>query len=278
MSFVLSLQERNELETICKRIRVDVVTMLAKAGSGHPGGSLSCVELMTVLFEKILRRGPQMTDWNTRDHFHLSKGHVCPTLYALLAHQKYFDKKELDGLRQMGALLQGHPHITTPGVEACSGSLGQGLSVACGMALAGKLNKADYKVFVLLGDGELQEGQVWEAAMFAAHYKLDNLCVIVDNNGLQIDGKIEDILSPYPIDGKFAAFGFQVVTVADGHDVGAVYDAYRQVQEASAGKPQVIIAKTVKGKGVSFMEGNVGFHGKSTTTEETEQALKELGI
>ncbi|MBN1493177.1 MAG: transketolase [Candidatus Omnitrophica bacterium] len=274
MKYSLSENDVHDLQQKAKKVRLDVIQMISKAGSGHPGGSLSCVEILVTLFAKVLKHGPEIKDWNKRDHFHLSKGHVCPTLYSLLAHAGYFPVEELGTLRQIGSILQGHPHAKTPGVDAPSGSLGQGISIACGMAVAGKADKAGYSVFTLLGDGELQEGQVWEAAMFAAQYKLDNLCLIIDNNGQQIDGAIKDIMSPYPIDEKFKAFGFHVSNV-DGHDIPALYDAFKTREEIK-GKPTVIIAKTVKGKGISFMEGNLAFHGRATTDEETKQALKEL--
>jgi len=274
MKHTLSKEELTVLEAQAKRVRADIINMIAEAGSGHPGGSLSCVDILVTLFSKILRHGPDMKDFDERDHFHLSKGHVCPTVYSLLSQAGYFPHEELNTLRKHGSILQGHPHAKTPGIEAPSGSLGQGISIACGMAVAGKVDKADYSVFTLLGDGELQEGQVWEAAMFAAHYKLDNLCVIVDNNGQQIDGAIDNVMNPRPLDEKFKAFGFNVILV-DGHDIASLYNAFKE-REGVKGKPTVIIAKTVKGKGVSFMEGNLSFHGKSTTEEETKQALKEL--
>lgn len=275
MKYLLSDNELNEMEAMARRVRRDIIDMLAHAGSGHPGGSLSCVEILVTLYGKIMRHDPAAKVWSDYDHFHLSKGHVCPALYAVLACFEYFHADELKGLRKFGSLLQGHPHGTIPGIEVSSGSLGQGVSIACGMALAGKMDKKDYSVFVLVGDGETQEGQIWEAAMFAAQYKLDNLCMIVDNNGLQIDGRIHEIMSPYSFEEKFKAFGFNVIALKDGHNINEVYNAFKMREEVK-GKPTVIIAKTVKGKGVSFMEDNVAFHGRATTPEETAQALQEL--
>jgi transketolase len=276
MKYTLSEKELQTLKDQAKKVRLDVVKMIAEAGSGHPGGSLSCVDILVTLYFKIMRHGPQIKEWGARDHFHLSKGHVCPTLYSILSHAGYFPREVLNTLRKTGSILQGHPHAKTPGVEAPSGSLGQGLSIGCGMALAAKADKHEHSIFILVGDGELQEGQVWEAAMFASHYKLDNLCLIIDNNGQQIDGPIKEIMNPNPLDEKFKAFGFHVIVVEDGHDISLLYNAFKTREEIK-GRPTVIIAKTVKGKGVSFMEGNLAFHGRSTTAEETEQAIKELG-
>ncbi|MBU1862947.1 MAG: transketolase [Candidatus Omnitrophica bacterium] len=264
----------DELKKIAQDIRIQVIQMLSKAKSGHPGGSLSMVDILVALFFDVMTFDPHNKTGNDRDRFHLSKGHGCPTLYAILARLDFFPQAECDRLRQLGGLLQGHPHPKTPGIEVASGSLGQGLSIACGMALAQRLDRKKGCVFTVLGDGELQEGQVWEAALFAAHRKLDNLIVIIDCNGMQIDGKIEDIINLGPLEKKWEAFGF-TVHECDGHNITTLIETMTKARTAE-GKPHVIIAKTVKGKGVSFMEGNLDFHGKSPTTEETEQALGEL--
>lgn len=249
--------------------------MLARAGSGHPGGSLSATDLLIALYYGKLRHDPKNPGWPDRDRFVMSKGHGCPALYAVLAELGYFPIAELDTLRQFGSRLQGHPDMRlTPGIEMSSGSLGQGLSVGIGMALAARLDKKGYRVYVMLGDGEIEEGQVWEAAMAAGHYKLDNLCAILDNNGLQIDGPIYDIMSPLPIAEKWTAFGWHVLQI-DGHDMQQILGAYNKA-EALKGKPTIIIAKTVKGKGVSFMEGQVDWHGKAPNQEQAEKALAEL--
>ena len=249
--------------------------MIGKAGSGHPGGSLSAVEIATALFWKVLRHKPSDPHWKDRDRFILSKGHAAPVLYAVLAECGYFPVSELDTLRQLDSRLQGHADRTaTPGVEMSSGSLGQGLSFAIGVALAGRLNSQSYHVYALLSDGECDEGQTWEAAMAAAHYKLDNLTAIVDNNGLQLSGFNRDIMSLDPLNKKWAAFGWHVSEV-DGHDFTQLLDAFGKEKKVK-GQPAVIIAHTVKGKGVSFMENNLDFHGKAPTPEEAVQALKEL--
>ncbi len=249
--------------------------MIGKAGSGHPGGSLSAVEITTALFWKILRHKPSDPQWKDRDRFILSKGHAAPVLYATLAECGYFPLSELATLRQMDSRLQGHADRThTPGVEMSSGSLGQGLSFAIGVALAGRLNSQDYRTYALLGDGECNEGQVWEAAMAAAHFKIDNLTAIVDNNGLQLSGCNCDIMSLEPLGKKWAAFGWHVTEV-DGHDLAQLLDAFDKAKKVK-GKPAVTIAHTVKGKGVSFMENNVDFHGKAPSAEQLEIALKEL--
>ena len=264
-----------EMQCIASGLRVDIIKMLAQAGSGHPGGSLSMVELLVALFFNVLTIDPENPTWEDRDRFHLSKGHGCPALYAVLAKLGYFPPEELCNLRQLGCLLQGHPHPRTPGIDVASGSLGQGLSVACGFALASRLDKKDNYTFTLLGDGELQEGQVWEAAMFAAHYRLDRLIAVVDHNGMQIDGALEDVMNIQPLVKKWESFGFYTIEV-DGHDIAKILDSFQNAK-AAKGKPKVIIAKTVKGKGVSFMEHNVGFHGKAPNADETDKALKELG-
>ena len=259
-----------------KRMRADIVKMLAAAGSGHPGGSLSAADILAVLYFEKMRIRPEEPAWADRDRLVLCKGHAAPALYAALSCRGYFSEEELVNLRRLGSRLQGHPDMKRlPGVDMSTGSLGQGLSAACGMALAGRLDAKDYRVFALLGDGELEEGQVWEAAMFAAHYRLDHLVAFVDHNRLQIDGDIAKVLSPEPIDQKFAAFGWHVQTV-DGHDHAALSAAV-DAALATMGQPSVIIAETVKGKGISFMENQVGWHGKAPNAEEATRALAELG-
>jgi len=263
-----------ELEAKAKEIRRLIIQMLAKAGSGHPGGSLSATDLITALYFNVLRFDSNNPLWPDRDRFHMSKGHCCPLWYAVLAQTGYFDKKELFTLRQLGSILQGHPARSTPGVESASGSLGQGLSIALGMSLAAKIDKKDYRVYVLLGDGEVQEGNVWEAAMAAGHFSCSNLCAILDSNGCQIDGRCEDIMGLEPLAAKWQAFGWHVIEI-NGHDMAQILSAYQQAKTIKD-KPVIIIAHTVKGKGVSFMEGVIGFHGKAPTQEEAERALKEL--
>jgi len=264
-----------DLKTVARRLRRHIVTMIGRAGSGHPGGSLSAVEIATALFWKILRHKPSDPHWKDRDRFILSKGHAAPLLYSVLAECGYFPVSELATLRQMDSRLQGHADRTaTPGVEMSSGSLGQGLSFAIGVALAGRLNAQDYRVYALLSDGECDEGQTWEAAMAAAHFKLDKLTAIVDNNGLQLSGFNRDIMNLEPLNKKWAAFGWHVTDV-DGHDLNQLLDALENAKKVK-GQPAVIIAHTVKGKGVSFMENNVDFHGKAPDTEQLEIALKEL--
>lgn len=263
------------LEDRSKVIRRHVITMLAKAGSGHPGSSLSTVDLLVALFYSKLRHNPRQPAWPDRDRFVMSKGHACPALYATLAETGYFGIDKLDTLRQFGSMLQGHPCMkTTPGIEISGGSLGQGLSVGLGISLAAKLDNKGYRTYVMLGDGEIEEGQVWEAAMAASHYKADNLCAIIDQNGLQIDGFIHEIMSSHPIPDKWRGFGWHVIET-NGHDFPAILAAYSEA-EAVKGRPTVIVAKTVKGKGVSFMENQVDWHGKAPTKEEAERALAEL--
>jgi len=263
------------MEERAKVIRRHVIRMLAKAGSGHPGSSLSTVDLLVALFYNKLKHNPQQPAWPDRDRFVMSKGHGCPALYAVLAEMGYFSVDKLDTLRQFGSILQGHPCMkTTPGIEISGGSLGQGLSVGLGIALAAKLDKKDYRTYVMLGDGEIEEGQVWEAAMAASHYKADNLCAIIDQNGLQIDGFIHEIMSSYPIPDKWRGFGWHVIEI-DGHDYKAILSAYDEAEKIK-GRPTVIVAKTIKGKGVSFMENQVDWHGKVPTKEEAERALAEL--
>ncbi len=263
-----------KLEEQVRRLRVSIIEMLSKAGSGHPGGSLSSAEIIAALFFHVLRHKPDNPDWPDRDRFHLSKGHSCPALYAALAETGYFDKKELSTLRQLGSLLQGHPDRRTPGIASASGSLGQGLSVSLGMSLAAKIDKKDYRVFCLMGDGEIQEGNIWEAAMAAAHFNCDNLCAILDYNGFQIDGKVSDIMSLEPLKGKWEGFGWHVIQI-DGHNLDEIIKAFQEAEKVKS-KPSIIIAKTIKGKGVSFMENVVDFHGRTPDGPQTKQALGEL--
>jgi len=268
----LSLEE---MEAIAKRLRRHIIIMTGKAGSGHPGGSLSAVEIVTALYFKVLQHKPSDPCWPDRDRFILSKGHAAPLLYAVLAECGYFSVDELSTLRQLDSRLQGHADCTlTPGVEMSSGSLGQGLSFAVGVALGGRLNSQNYRVYALLGDGECDEGQVWEAAMATAHFKVDNLIATVDNNGQQIDGWNRDVMNLDPFGKKWQAFGWHVIEV-DGHDFTQLIDAFNQAKLIK-GQPTVIIAHTIKGKGVSFMENNPDFHGKAPNTAEVEIALKEL--
>ena len=265
-----------ELQKTANEIRKGIVTAVHSAKAGHPGGSLSATELFTYLYFEEMNIDPKEPKKADRDRFVLSKGHTAPGLYSTLAHRGYFPVEDLKTLRHIGSYLQGHPvmkHI--PGVDMSSGSLGQGISAAVGMALSAKLSNEDYRVYTLLGDGEIQEGQVWEAAMFAGHRKLDNLTVIVDNNGLQIDGKIEDVCSPYPIDKKFEAFNFHVINVEDGNDFDQLKAAFDEAK-ATKGMPTAIVMKTVKGKGVSFMENNAGWHGKAPNDAEYEIAMADL--
>ena len=264
-----------QLQRIANHVRQGVIEGVYHAKSGHPGGSLSIADTLTYLYYNEMKVDPANPKWEERDRLVLSKGHCCPALYSVLAEKGYFDKSELKSLRHVGAMLQGHPDMKhIPGVDMSSGSLGQGISAACGIALAGKLKKADWRVFTILGDGEIEEGQVWEAAMFAAHHKLDNLVAVVDNNNLQIDGRVSAVCSVYPIDEKFRAFGWEVFT-ADAHDFDSL-DAAFTAATAVQGKPAVIIQKSVKGKGVSFMEDQAGWHGKAPSQEQYEQAMAEL--
>jgi len=268
-------QRITELAETARKIRVGIVDAVHSAASGHPGGSLSIADILTYLYFKGMNIDPQDPKNPDRDRLVLSKGHVCPGYYSTLAHRGYFSTEELKGFRQIGYILQGHPDMKKiPGVDFSAGSLGQGVSAACGMALAGKLDNKDYNVFAICGDGEIQEGQIWEAAMFAGAKKLDNLCVFVDNNNLQIDGTVEEVNSPYPIDEKFAAFNFHVINI-DGHDFDQIEAAVEEFKTVK-GQPTAIIAKTVKGKGVSFMENNVGWHGKAPNDEQYEIAMNDL--
>jgi transketolase len=265
-----------DLERIAKNLRIDVINMLKESKSGHPGGSLSAAEILTVLFFKEMNINPDDPRWPERDRFVLSKGHAAPILYAALAEKGYFPKEELLKLRKTGAMLQGHPDMKgTPGVDMTTGSLGQGLAAANGMALAGKIDKKNYRVYALIGDGEAQEGLIWEAAMLASHYKLDNLTVFMDHNGLQIDGPNDEVMNIEPIDEKFKAFGWHVIYI-DGHSFEEIVKAIDEAKNTK-GKPTIIIARTVKGKGVSFMENQAGWHGKAPSGEEATKALEELG-
>ncbi len=268
--------EKESLQEVAREMRADIVKSIFSAGSGHPGGSLSAADLLAVLFFDCMKNDPARPDWPERDRFVLSKGHAAPCLYAALAERGYFPKEALWTLRKKGSILQGHPcRLDTPGVEVSTGSLGQGFSVAVGMALAAQSAPESGRVYCLLGDGELQEGIVWEAAMAAAHYGLDKLTAIVDWNGLQIDGSNEEVMTVAPIAEKFRSFGWEVREI-DGHDVPAIQTALAEAKECK-GKPCVIIAKTVKGKGVSFMEDQVGWHGKAPNEEQARQAVAELG-
>ena len=265
-----------ELQKIANEVRKSIVTAVHSAKAGHPGGSLSAADLYTYLYFEEMNIDPQDPKKADRDRFVLSKGHTAPGLYSVLAHRGYFPVEDLLTLRKLGSYLQGHPDMKhIPGVDMSSGSLGQGISAAVGMALSAKLSNDSYKVYTLLGDGEIQEGQVWEAAMFAGHKNLDNLIVIVDNNGLQIDGKIEDVCNPYPIDKKFEAFNFHVINVADGNDMEQLKAAFEEAHTVT-GMPVAIVMKTTKGKGVSFMENNAGWHGKAPNDEELAIALADL--
>ena len=265
-----------ELQKTAVEVRKGIVTAVHGAKAGHPGGSLSSADVFTYLYFEEMNIDPKEPKKADRDRFVLSKGHTAPGLYSALAHRGFFPVEDLPTLRHVGSHLQGHPCVKhTPGIDAASGSLGQGISVAVGMAVSAKLTNDGYRVYTLLGDGEIQEGQVWEAAKFAGHRKLDNLCVIVDNNGLQIDGKIDDVCSPYPIDEKFKAFNFHVINVSDGNDMAQLRAAFDEAK-ATKGQPTAIVMKTVKGKGVSFMEDQAGWHGKAPNDEEYAIAMEDL--
>ena len=268
-------REKAELKITANKVRQLIIEGVFNAKSGHPGGSLSAADIFTYLYFKELNVDPKNPKWADRDRFVLSKGHCCPGLYAALAIKGYFPEKEIKSLRHIGAMLQGHPDMKgTPGVDMSSGSLGQGVSAACGMALAAKMDNASYRVYAMLGDGECEEGQVWESAMFAAHHNLDNLCYIVDYNGLQIDGKVSEVAGLEPRDKKFESFGFEVIKIC-GHCFNQIEEAFEKAKSVK-GKPTVIIAETVKGKGVSYMEDQVGWHGKAPNQEQYELALNEL--
>ena len=264
-----------ELQRHANEVRKGIITATYCAKSGHPGGSLSAADIFTFLYFEEMNIDPKNPSMSDRDRFVLSKGHTAPGLYAAMAERGYFPTEELKTLRKPGTRLQGHPCMQElPGIDMSTGSLGQGISAAVGMALAGKMDQESYRVYTLLGDGEIQEGQVWEAAMFAGHRKLDNLVVIIDNNGLQIDGAVDQVCSPYPIDQKFEAFGFHVINV-DGNDFSSLRDAMKEARNTK-GKPTAIVAHTVKGKGISFMEGQVGWHGKAPNEEQYKTAMADL--
>lgn len=267
---IVALQEK------ARRLRIDIIRMLHRSKSGHTGGSLSVIDMVTVLYYHKMRHDPANPKWPQRDRLILSKGHAAPAQYVALADSGYFPKDDLKNLRQLGGHLQGHPDSKgTPGVEVCTGSLGQGLSMAVGMALGLSLDKSASRVYAILGDGELQEGQIWEAAMSAAHYRLDNLCILIDANGLQIDGEVAKVMNVEPIADKFRAFGCNVMEI-DGHDVGAIIAALDEAEEVK-GKPTAIVARTVKGKGVSFFENKASYHGVTPSDEELPRALQCLG-
>ncbi len=267
--------QRKALKKIALQIRMAVIEGTFHAKSGHPGGSLSIADVLAYLYFEEMNVDPARPDRADRDRFVLSKGHCAPALYGALAHKGFFSVDEIQSLRHIGAMLQGHPCMTnTPGVDMSTGSLGQGISTAVGMALAAKLDNKAYRTYSILGDGEIEEGQVWEAAMFAAHKKLDNLCIVVDNNNLQIDGTLDEVTSPYPIPEKFAAFGWNVIVI-DAHDFDQIEAAFKAARECTD-KPTAIIQKSVKGKGVSFMENQVGWHGSAPNAEQYEQAMNEL--
>ena len=264
-----------QLKITAAKVRLGILEGVYHAKSGHPGGSLSAADIITYLYFREMRVDPQRPQWEDRDRFELSKGHGAPALYAALALKGFFPMEEMKKLRHVGAMLQGHPDMKgTPGVDMSTGSLGQGISAACGIALAGKLSKKDFRVYAMLGDGELEEGQVWEAAMFASHKKLDNLCVIVDYNDLQISGHLHEVCSPEPITDKFAAFGFHVISI-NGHDFSQIEHALLEAKSVT-GKPTAIIASTHKGQGVSFMQDNVGWHGVAPNSEQYHAAIKEI--
>ena len=267
--------EISELKKVANDIRIDIIKSVHAAGSGHPGGSLSAADIFTYLYFEEMNIDPKNPKKEDRDRFVLSKGHVAPAYYSTLAHRGYFPVEDLTTLRKVGSYLQGHPDMKgTPGVDMSSGSLGQGISVAVGMALSAKMSGEDYRVYTLLGDGEIQEGQVWEASMFAGFRKLDNLVVIVDNNNLQIDGSVDQVCSPYPIDEKFKAFNFHVINI-DAHDFEQIKSAFEEARNTK-GVPTAIIAKSVKGKGVSFMENQAKWHGSAPNDEQFEEAMKDL--
>lgn len=266
---------KNELSEIARQIRLGALEGVFNAKSGHPGGSLSISDLLAYLYFEEMNIDPKNPDWEDRDRFVLSKGHCAPALYAVLAEKGFFDKALLKTLRKVDSFLQGHPDMKhTPGVDMTTGSLGLGISAACGMALSGKVSGKDYRVYTIVGDGESEEGQVWEASMFANHYKLDNLCVIIDWNGLQIDGAVTEVMNPTPFDKKLEAFGYNVICI-DAHDFDRIDEAFKAAK-ACKGKPTAIIAKSVKGKGVSYMENNVSWHGAAPNAEQYETAVREL--
>lgn len=275
MCVILEELEIRKLQQKARKIREDIIEEVYQAQSGHPGGSLSVADILTVLYFKEMNIKPENPNWEKRDRLVLSKGHCSPALYSCLANRGYFPIEDLKTFRNINSYLQGHPDKNkVPGVDMTTGSLGQGLSCSNGMAIAGKMNHEDYRVYCILGDGEIEEGQIWEAAMAASHYQLDNLCVIVDNNNLQIDGAIEEVMSSYPIDEKFRSFGFQVINI-DGHDIEEIIKAF-EVARNIKDKPTCIIAKTIKGKGVDFMENQAKWHGKAPNEEQYYQARQIL--
>ena len=264
-----------KLKELATKVRLGAITAVYSASSGHPGGSLSVADVLTYLYFEEMNIDPKNPKWEDRDRLVLSKGHTSPALYSVLANRGYFPVEDLKTFRQIDSYLQGHPDMKgVPGVDMTTGSLGLGISAACGMALSAKINNKDYRVYAIVGDGESQEGQVWEASMFAAHYKLDNFCVYVDWNGLQIDGKIEEVMNPTPYKEKFEAFGFNVISI-DAHNFEQIEAAFKAARECK-GKPTAIIARSVKGKGVSYMENNAGWHGAAPNAEQYEQAVAEL--
>ncbi len=272
---IMKLKEISELEKMAKEVRKGIIEEVYHGQSGHPGGSLSVADILTVLYFHELNIDEKNPKWEDRDRLVLSKGHCSPALYACLANRGFFPIEDLKTFRKLDSYLQGHPDMNKiPGVDMTTGSLGQGLSSAVGMAITGKMDKKDYRVYCILGDGEIEEGQVWEAAMSAKKYALDNLCIIVDNNNLQIDGTIEEVMSPYPIDEKFRSFGFEIINI-DGHNFQEIIDAF-DVAKHIEGKPVCIIAKTIKGKGISYMENQVGWHGKAPNEEQYKMAIDEL--
>ena len=273
--YIMKLKEISELEKMAKEVRKGIIEEVYHGQSGHPGGSLSVADILTVLYFHELNIDEKNPKWEDRDRLVLSKGHCSPALYACLANRGFFSIEDLKTFRKLDSYLQGHPDMNKiPGVDMTTGSLGQGLSSAVGMAITGKMDKKDYRVYCILGDGEIEEGQVWEAAMSAKKYALDNLCIIVDNNNLQIDGTIEEVMSPYPIDEKFRSFGFEIINI-DGHNFQEIIDAF-DVAKHIEGKPVCIIAKTIKGKGISYMENQVGWHGKAPNEEQYKMAIDEL--
>ena len=270
------MMTNEELELMAKKVRKGIIEAVYSNNSGHPGGSLSIADILTVLYFKEMNIDPKNPKWEERDRLVLSKGHCSPALYSCLANRGYFPVEDLKTFRNINSYLQGHPDMKNiPGVDMTTGSLGQGLSSANGMAIAGKMEGKNYRVYCILGDGEIEEGQIWEAAMTSNKYKLDNLCVIVDNNNLQIDGTIEEVMSSYPIDEKFRSFGFEIIKI-DGHDIEEITKAF-EVAKNIKGKPTCIIAKTVKGKGISYMENQVGWHGKAPNEEQYKEAMVSLG-
>lgn len=272
----MKITDIKELKEIARKVRIGIIEEVYNGKSGHPGGALSCADILTVLYFNQMNIDEKNPKAKGRDRLVLSKGHTAPALYSTLALRGFFDINELKTLRNINSKLQGHPDMKNiPGVDASTGSLGQGLSIANGMALASKMDSEGVRVYCICGDGEIEEGQIWEAAMTSSHYKLDNLCLIVDNNNLQIDGAVSDVMNIYPIDEKFKSFGFEVINV-DGHNIPELISAFEQAKKVK-GKPTVIIANTIKGKGVSFMENEAGWHGKAPNEEEYKQAMKELG-